>query len=72
MDVEDLLAKSSHKFEPDIFLHMYKQTLCSSCRSSLVQTMYKRKIFPAQVLEECQYDSYDDTRKFAARKLRVN
>ncbi|HEY9059527.1 MAG TPA: hypothetical protein VIO64_03340 [Pseudobacteroides sp.] len=70
MDIEDLLKESSCRFELSMFMHMYKQTLCSSCRSSLVQTMYKRKILPVEVLEECLYDSYDDTRKFAAKKLR--
>lgn len=70
MNVEDLLNKSSCSFEPSMFIHMYKQTLCSSCRSSLVQTMYKRKILPVEVLEECLYDSYDDTRKYAERKLK--
>ena len=71
MDVEDLLKNSSCRFEPGLFIHMYKQTLCSYCRSSLVQTMYKRKILSVEVLEECLYDSYDETRKFAARKLKT-
>ncbi|TYQ14550.1 UNVERIFIED_CONTAM: hypothetical protein Cloal_0896 [Acetivibrio alkalicellulosi] len=70
MDVEDLLKKSSCRFDPSMFIHMYKKTLCSYCRSSLVHTMYKRKILPIEILKECLYDSYDDTRKFAARKLK--
>lgn len=70
MDVEDLLDKRSCKFEPSLFLHMYQQTLCSSCRARLVQSMFKRKILPYRILEECLYDSYEDTRKFAARKLK--
>lgn len=71
IDVEDLLKKSSCRFEPSMFMHMYKQTLCSSCRSSLIETMFKRTILPVEVLNECLYDSYDDTRKFAARKLKI-
>ncbi len=70
MDIEDLLNKRSCKLKTDLFIYMYKKTLCSSCRSRLVQAMYKRKIFPVEVLKECLYDSYDDTRKFAESKLK--
>jgi hypothetical protein len=71
MDVEGLLDKRSCRFEADLFIHIYPQTLCSSCRSRLVQSMYKRKILPDEILEECLYDSYEDTRKFAVRKLKT-
>jgi hypothetical protein len=71
MDVEDLLRGSSLRLEPSLFMHMYRKTLCSCCRSRLVETMYKRNILPSEILEQCLYDSYDDTRKFAARKLKI-
>lgn len=69
MDVEDLLNKNSYKFERDMFIHMYNKTLCSACRLRLVKAMYRRKILPTEMLEECLYDSYDDTRKFAQTRL---
>jgi hypothetical protein len=72
MDVENLLERSSFSFEPSMFIHMYKKTLCSSCRSNLIQVMYKRKVLPIELLEECLYDSHEDTRRFAERKLKVH
>lgn len=69
MNVEDLLDKHNNKIDPGLFIYMYRQTLCSMCRASLVKKMFKRKILPHNILEECLYDSYDDTRKFAERQL---
>jgi len=69
MDIQDLLDKRSCKIDPGLFLNIYRQTLCSSCRFYLVESMFKRKILPLEILEECMYDSYEETRKFAARKL---
>lgn len=70
MEVEKLLDRCSFKFQSDLFIHMYRQTLCSSCRSHLLESMYKRGILTHEILEECQYDSYEDTRKFAIKKLK--
>lgn len=70
MDVEKLLSNRAYKFNPDLFLYIYHQTLCSSCRFHLVQSMYKRMILPLEILEQCRYDSNKDIRKFAERKLK--
>lgn len=70
MDVENLLDNRSITINPSLFIYIYRQTLCSSCRHTLVQRMSKRKILPQEILEECLYDSYEDTRKFAIRKLK--
>lgn len=70
MDVEDLLDNRSFKMNPSVFIYIYRQTLCSSCRHTLVQKMSKKKILPQEILEECVYDSFEDTRKFAIRKLK--
>lgn len=71
MEAEKLLEKCSFKFDSNLFIHMYQQTLCSSCRFRLLQNMFKRRILTREILEECQYDSYEDTRKFAVRKLKA-
>lgn len=71
MEVERLLEKRTLKVDPSLFIYVYRKTLCSSCRSRIVQGMSKRKILPDEILEECLYDSYEDTRKFAERKMRV-
>ncbi|MBE1446166.1 hypothetical protein [Paenibacillus sp. OAS669] len=70
MSVEDLLDKRSVKINPSVYIYMYRQTLCSYCRHTLIQGMSKRKVLPQEILEECLYDSYEDTRKFALRKLK--
>lgn len=70
MDVESLLDNRSVKINPSVFIYIHKQTLWSFCRYSLIHRMSKRKILPQEILEECLYDSYEDTRKFAIRKLK--
>lgn len=70
MNVENLLDRHSYRFGLSLFENVYRQTMCSYCRANLVQKMFKRKILPIEILEECLYDSYEDTRKFSARKLR--
>lgn len=70
MDVENLLDNRSIKINPSIFIYIYRHTLCSYCRHTLIHSMSKRKILPQEILEECLHDSYEDTRKFAARKLK--
>lgn len=70
MDIEDLLDNRSVKINPSVLIYIYRQTLCSYCRHTLVQRMSKRKVLPQEILEECLHDSYEDTRKFAVRKLK--
>lgn len=69
MDVEKILDNRSVKINPSVFIYIYRQTLCSFCRHTLIHKMSKRKILPQEILEECLHDSYEDTRKFAERKL---
>ena len=69
MDIEDLLDNHRYRINSSLFIYIYIETLCSYCRASLAKKMFKRKILPHNILEECLYDSYNDTRKFAERKL---
>ncbi|WP_028544381.1 hypothetical protein [Paenibacillus taiwanensis] len=70
MCVEDLLDNRSVKVNPSVYIYIYRQTLCSYCRHTLIQGMSKRKVLPQEILEECLHDSYENTRKFAVRKLK--
>ncbi|BBI35588.1 hypothetical protein KCTCHS21_49870 [Cohnella abietis] len=70
MDVERLLVNRYVKINPSVFIYIYRQTLCSYCRHTLIHKMFKRKILPQEILEECLHDSYEDIRKFAVRKLK--
>ncbi len=71
MNVEKLIENRSVKINSSVFVYMYRQTLCSYCRHSLLKQMSKRKALSQAMLEECLYDSYEDTRRFAMRKLRM-
>jgi hypothetical protein len=53
----------------DILLHMYKNAECSHCRYTIVETMINSEVMPENILEECQYDSYEDTRIIAREEL---
>ncbi|MDR1322010.1 MAG: hypothetical protein LBK56_11385 [Gracilibacteraceae bacterium] len=50
-------------------LRVYRDGECSYCRRGIVEAMRHCGVLPADILEECLHDSYDDTRKFAQRLL---
>lgn len=50
--------------------YMYEHILCSFCREYIVRELVKRNAFPNEYLEECLYDSREDIRRFAKRKLK--
>jgi len=54
----------------DILEYLYRNTLCGSCRWSIVRLMHRKKLLPEAVLQECRFDSNDDIRDFAGRVLR--
>jgi hypothetical protein len=49
----------------DTLLHLYKNAVCSHCRCDVVETMINNGVMPENILAECQYDSYEDTRILA-------
>lgn len=51
-----------------ILLHVYQKGDCSFCRYYIVRAMRHCGVLSYDILQECLYDSYDDTRNFA-RKL---
>lgn len=53
----------------EILIHAYRNGECSYCRSDIIRIMGKNAVLPEAVLLECQYDSYEPTRKYAARTL---
>ncbi|MEA4848117.1 MAG: hypothetical protein VB106_12885, partial [Clostridiaceae bacterium] len=50
--------------------HAYRNGECSFCRSDIVTAMGKNGVLPDRILLECQYDSYDETRKYANRLVK--
>lgn len=67
--VEALFSTRKHKPKTAMLAYIYKKTLCSYCRCNVVKTMYRRKVLSAGILQECLYDSYDETRTFALDKI---
>lgn len=53
------------KPETDLLEYMYRQTYCSYCRKITVKLMYKKKVPTDRLLQECLYDSNNETRRLA-------
>lgn len=49
---------------------LYKYTPCSFCRESALLYMSKHRMLTKELLEECQFDSNDDIRQMAAKRLK--
>ena len=54
----------------DILEHIYENGECTQCRSGIVEAMIKNHVMRWRILRESQFDSYDDTRRLAARLIR--
>lgn len=55
---------------PDLFasaLTIYEAVPCSSCRNHTFEWMFKNKVAPAMLIEECKYDSDSDTVQLAQK-----
>ena len=48
-------------------LKVYERCRCSLARTSAVKILLDRRTIPAPILEECCFDSYDDTRELARK-----
>ena len=71
-DIQDLFDKKDGiKNPPKRFLPLiYEQTLCSCCRMTTLKLMGKRRMLTPEILDECLYDSDEDIRKYAEKKLK--
>ena len=49
---------------------LYENNPCSFCRESALVYMSKHRMLTRELLEECLYDSNDDIRRMAAKRLR--
>lgn len=48
---------------------LYQYNPCSECRESAIIYMARHRMLTKEILEECLYDSSDDIRNYAAKKL---
>ena len=53
----------------DILIHLYRNIECTHCRFDVIKVMIDNGVMPKNVLEECQYDSYEETRALACKVL---
>lgn len=65
--VQDLFDARKIKPKTGILLYMYRKTLCSYCRHHIVSILHRKGMLTDALLEECLYDSYDETQKLAQR-----
>ena len=63
-------GKTEH-FPRELLPYIYKHTLCSCCRFLALKEMSRRRMVTEEILKECLYDSYEDIREFAKRKLNM-
>lgn len=70
MDIYRAFRKSSGIPHPKHLLPiLYEYNPCSFCRESALVYMSKHRMLTKEILEECQYDSNDDIRRMAAKRL---
>lgn len=70
MVLRDICFKHISSTCGEILIHAYRNGECSFCRSDIVTAMSKNGVLTDKILIECQYDSYDKTRKYANRLIR--
>jgi len=69
-DIIDIYSRHRSANAFPILRYVYEKGICSHCRFGIVITMHQCKVLPDDILAECLYDSYEDTRNYAKRLLR--
>jgi len=65
--IRDIYLRHRSKTCGDILEHVYRYGECTFCRFGIVEAMWKSRVLTPGILEECLYDSYDETRELATR-----
>lgn len=69
--VLDLLKTKNNGPAPkELLPYLYEHTLCSFCREYIVKEMGRRRMLTDEILRECLYDSNDEVRRYAKRRIR--
>ncbi len=70
--VRRLLERKGVRNAPtELLFHMYENTLCSCCREYIVAEMGRRRQMTEQLWQECLWDSSQEIRARAGRRLAV-
>jgi hypothetical protein len=71
MDIFRAFYKDSGIPHPKHLLPLlYEYDPCSFCRESAVQYMSRHRMLTEKILKECLYDSNEDIRRYAAKRLK--
>lgn len=66
-NLRDIYSNHRSKSCGDTLEHVYINGECTYCRSGIIKAMWKSRVLRANILNECLYDSYDETRVMAKR-----
>ena len=69
VSISEIYQKNKTSTCRDILLHFYQNVECSHCRCNIVELMISNEVIPKNRLEECQHDSYEETRESAKKHL---
>jgi len=69
MDIRDIYQNHRSTSVFPLLFHVYQKGDCSFCRLGIVEAMHHCSVLPDDLLSECLYDSYDDTRRLARRLI---
>lgn len=65
----DIAYDEDTVFPTDAYMYAYTG-LCACCRKRVVEAMYKRGLLSDELLQECLYDCYDETREWAEKIIK--
>ncbi len=65
----DIVNGENMLFPIEAYMYVYTG-LCACCRKSVVEAMHKRGLLTDELLQECLYDCYDETREFAEKIIK--
>lgn len=66
-DIGDIYTRHRSANALSTLIHVYKKGECAHCRYYIVWAMNHCKVLSDEIIEECLYDSYEDTRKMAKK-----
>jgi hypothetical protein len=66
-DIVDIYTHHRSADALPILSHVYSKGICTHCRCGILRAMNHCKVLSDEILDECLYDSYEDTRKLAKR-----
>ena len=69
--VTDLFREHRAHGLNELLPYLYRNTLCSGCRTKVVKEMGRRHMLTPELLTEMQYDCSDEIRAYAAKRLRT-